>query len=158
MRGISQRAADLIINSWRGNTNSAYNTAWQKWYSWCSQRGANPVSTSVVNIMQFLTDQFDTGLQYRTVNTIRSAISMTHPEIEGTAVGSHPLVSCLLKGMFNSRPPTPRYTVSWNVRKVVEFLSQFKSVTLSTLQLGKKAVTLLALVNADRCSDLAALD
>ena len=50
--------------------------------------------------MHFLTDQFDTGLQYRTVNTIRSAISMTHPEIEGTAVGSHPLVSRLLKGMF----------------------------------------------------------
>jgi len=40
----------------------------------------------------------------------------------------------------------------------VEFLSQFKSATLSTLQLGKKVVTLLALVNADRRSDLAALD
>ena len=158
MQGISQRVAELVINSWRGNTNSAYNAAWRKWHSWCAQRGVNPVSTSVVNIMQFLTDQFDSGLQYRTVNTLRSAISTTHPEIEGSAVGSHPLVSRLMKGMFNSRPPAPRYTSSWDVREVVSFLSKYKSATLSTLQLGKKAVTLLALVNADRCSDLAALD
>jgi len=53
---------------------------------------------------------------------------------------------------------TPRYTTSWDVREVVGFLSGYKSATLSTLQLGKKAVTLLALVNADRCSDLAVLD
>ena len=89
---------------------------------------------------------------------LRSAISTTHPEIKGTAVGSHPLVSRLLKG---SQPPTPRYTVSWDVRKVVGILSQYKSsnnLPFATLQLGKKAITLLALVNADRCSDLAALD
>ena len=34
------------------------------------------------------------------------------------------------------------------------FLSEYKSTTLSTLQLGKKAITFLALVNADRCPDL----
>ena len=73
MQGISQRAANLIISSWYGNTNSAYNAAWQKWYSWCAQQGADPLSTSVVNIMQFSTDQFDTGLHYHTVNTLRSA-------------------------------------------------------------------------------------
>ena len=63
--------------------------------------------------------------------------------------------------MFNSQPPTPRYTVSWDVKKVVGILSQYKSsdnLPFATLQLGKKAITFLALVNADRCSDLAALD
>ena len=38
----------------------------------------------MINIMQFLVDQFDTGLQYRTINTLRSAISTTHPDIEGS--------------------------------------------------------------------------
>ena len=157
-QGLSQRATELIIESWRDNTNDAYNTAWRKWYRWCIERDINPISASVVNIVQFLVDQFDTGLQYRTINTLRSAISTTHPDIEGSSVGSHPMVSRLLRGMFNSRPPAPHYSCSWDVRTVVEFLTGQRSSTLSTLQLAKKATTLLALVNADRCSDLAALD
>ena len=84
MQGLSPRAAELLIESWRGNTNDAYNTAWRKWLCWCTERDINPISTSVINIMQFLVDQFDTGLQYRTINTLRSAISTTHPDIEGS--------------------------------------------------------------------------
>ena len=157
-QGLSQRAAELVIESWRDNANDAYNTAWRKWHGWCTERDINPISASVVNIVQFLVDQFDTGLQYRTINTLRSAISSTHPDIEGSSVGSHPLVSRLLRGMFNNCPPAPRYSCSWDIRTVVEFLTNHRSSTLSTLQLAKKATTLLALVNADRCSDLAALD
>ena len=54
--------------------------------------------------MQFLVDQFDTGLLYRTITTLRPAISTTHPDIGGSPVGSHPLVSQLLRCMFNSQP------------------------------------------------------
>ena len=43
---------------------------------------------------------------------------------------------------------------SWDIRAVVEFTSSHKSSTSSTLQLAKKTATLLALVNADRCSNL----
>ena len=135
MQGLSPRAVELLIESWRGNTNDAYNTAWRKWLRWCTEQDINPISTSVMNIMQFLVDQFDTGLQHRTINTLSSAISTTHPDIEGSPVGSHPLVSRLLRGMFNSRPPVPRYSCSWDVRTVVEFLTNHKSSTLSTLNL-----------------------
>ena len=99
-QGLSQRATELIIESWKDNTNVAYNTAWRKWYRWCAERDINLISASVVNIVQFLVDHFDTGLQYRTINTLRSAISTTHPDIEGSSVGSHPMVSRLLGGMF----------------------------------------------------------
>ena len=158
MQGFSERVTELLIQSWRGNTNSAYNSAWHKWHRWCAERNYNPISTPLSSVLQFLAEQFDTGLQYRSVNTLRSAISTTHPNIDGMAVGRHPLVSRLLRGMFNLRPPSPRYSHPWDVRIVVNFLSTYKSADLSTLQLAKKAVTLLALVNADRCSDLAALD
>jgi len=70
--------------------------------------------------MQFLADQFDLGLQYRTVNTLQSAISMTHPTVNSHP---HPLLSRLLKGMFNSRPPAPRYSGSRDVSRVVGYLS-----------------------------------
>ena len=98
--------------------------------------------------MQFLVYQLDTGLW--------SAISTTHPDNDVSPVGSHPLVSCLLKGMFNSQPPTPRYSFSWDIRTVVKFLAGYKSSTLLILQFAKKVDALLALVNADRCPDLEA--
>ena len=158
MQGLSERVAELLIQSWRNNTNSAYNSAWRKWHRWCVERNYNPFSTSLSSVLQFLAEQFDSGLQYRSVNTLRSAISTTHPNIDGLAVGRHPLVSRLLRGMFNLRPPSPRYSYSWDVRVVVNFLRNYKSADLSNLELAKKTVMLLALVNADRCSDLAALD
>ena len=158
MQSFSERIAELLIQSWRGNTNSAYNSAWHKWHRWCAERNYNPTSTSLSSVLQFLAEQFDTGFQYRSVNTLRSTISTTHPNIDGMAVGRHPLVSHLLRGMFNLQPPSSHYSHSWDVITVVKFLRTYKSADLSTLQLAKKTVTLLALVNRDRCSNLAALD
>ena len=157
-QGFSERVTELLLQSWRSNTHSAYNSAWSKWCGWCSGRHINPLSASLGNILEFLADQFDLGLQYRSLNTLRSAISNSHSQIDSVNVGNHPIVSRLLKGMFNARPPAPRYSGSWDVAIVVEYLRSCPSESLSILELGKKVVTLMALANASRCSDLAALD
>ena len=44
------------------------------------------------------------GLQYRTINSHRSAISMTHLPIDNVCVGTHPSVSRLMKVIFNLHP------------------------------------------------------
>ena len=62
------------------------------------------------------------GKQYRTINTLRSAISMSHNEIDGTRVGQHPLVSRFLKGVFNNRPPAPKYSSTWDVDVVLNYI------------------------------------
>jgi len=82
---------------------------------------------------------------------------MTHAKVDDCQVGTHPVVIRLLKGMYNARPPAPRYSNAWEVTPVVDSL-RGSSDGLTLLQLGKKVVTLMALSNADRCSDLAALD
>ena len=155
---FSERVTELLLQSWRSNTHSAYNSAWSKWCGWCSGRHINPLSASLGNILEFLADQFDLGLQYCFLNTLRSAISNSHSQIDSVNVGSHPIVSRLLKGMFIARPPAPRYSGSWDVAIVVEYLRSCPSESLLILELGKKVVTLMALANASRCSDLAALD
>ena len=157
VQGFSDRVTSLLLQSWREHTHSAYNSAWKKWCSWCLTKQINPFSAPIAAVLEFLTDNFDLGLQYRTVNTLRSAISTTHATIDNHTVGTHPLVVRLLKGMFNTRPPVPRYNGAWDVTPVVQSLRR-SSEGLTTLQLSKKVVTLLALSNADRCSDLAALD
>ena len=104
-------------------------------------------------------DQFQAGEQYRTINTHRSAISMTHMEVDGVRVGQHPLVSRLLKGVFNSIPPAPRFAGTWDVSTVLGFLEGYPdNEELSFQALSHKLAMLMALSNADRCSDLAALD
>ena len=116
------RVTELLLQSWRTNTHAAYNSAWSKWCRRCFGRNTDPLSASLGSILEFLADQFDLGLQYRSLNTLRSAISTSHAQIDSVNVGSHPVVSRLLRGMFNARPPAPRYSESWNVAMVVQYL------------------------------------
>jgi len=78
---------------------------------------------------------------------------MTHAEVDGLRIGQHPLVSYL---SFNSRPPAPRYSTTWNVDDILTFLSNLPDNAELPLQmLAHKLAMLLAL---SRCSDLIALD
>ena len=84
---------------------------------------------------------------------------MTHDEIDGTRVGQHPLVSRFLKGVYNTRPPAPRYPITWDIDIILSYMSSLPdNAELGQKHLSYKLAMLLALANADRCSDLAALD
>ena len=115
VQGFSARVTNILLQSWREHTHTAYNSAWKKWCSWCITKQVNPLSAILADILEFLIDNFELGLQYRTLNTLRSAISMTHSRVDDCTVGTHPLVVRLLKGMFNERPPVPCYTGSWKL-------------------------------------------
>ena len=64
---------------------------------------------------------FDKGFEYQTINKYRSALSGVLPPIEGFAVGQHPLVVRLLKGILNMRPAMPHYQSSWDVSLVLNY-------------------------------------
>lgn len=158
-RGLSEGVIKMLSKSWRSSTESAYASAWRQWSSWCAERNLHPISAPVSEILDFLLEQFDAGKQYRTINTVRSAISMTHSEVDGVQVGQHPLVTRFLKGVFNSRPAAPRYSSTWDVNIVLSYLGSLPDNTsLPLTLLTYKLAMLKALSNADRCSDLAALD
>ena len=84
---------------------------------------------------------------------------MMHDRVEGVPIGQHPLVIRLLKGVYNLRPPQPRYSDTWNVDMVIQhlqFLGDNSKLTLKVL--GQKLALLMALVEASRSSELHALD
>ena len=120
--GLSEGVISIIRQSWRPSTESSYSSAWRQWDSWCSTRGIDPLSAPLSSILEFLLEQFNMGKQYRTINSLRSAISMTHSEVDGSRVGQHPLVSRFLKGVFNSRPPAPKYSSTWDVDIVLDYI------------------------------------
>ena len=157
--GISQEATQLISAGWSRGTNAAYESGWSKWNSWCLQRDCDPLSCGPTSLVNFLADMFKHGLQHRSINTIRSAISMTHDPIEGTPIGQHPSVSRIMRGIHNTRPPRPRYTSTWDVDKVIRYVESLGSNdSLSLKHLSMKLAVLFALVEASRSSELAALD
>ena len=69
----------------------------------------------VVQQPNYLSALFDEGLQYRIVNAYRSAISAYHDFINRKPIGKHPNICTLLTGIFDERPPQPRYTFIWDV-------------------------------------------
>ena len=80
-RGISRDAVKLILAAWRSGTNAVYNSAWNKWHSWCVERKIDSFCPTLANITAFLAHSFDKGLEYRTINTYRSALSGVLPKV-----------------------------------------------------------------------------
>ena len=73
-------------------------------------------------------------------------------------VGKHPMLTRLLKGAFHARPPLPRYTSTWDVRTVLNYIEGLGSnSSLSLKQLSYKLCMLLALTRPSRSADLASL-
>ena len=112
---IPESTRNILLAAWRKNTTSAYASAWNKWVSWCDPRKINPLSAPIGSILEFLEDQFEDGKAYRTLDVYRSTLSTLSLEIDSRRVGSHPLVSQLLKGVFHLRPPSPRYIFTGDV-------------------------------------------
>lgn len=84
---------------------------------------------------------------------------MTHAPCDGVVIGKHPLVSRLMKGIYNNRPPRARYSFTWDVKEVLDHIRAWgptEDLTLKKITL--KLAMILALGNASRSSELHALD
>ena len=158
-RGLLEDASMLISNSRRKGTLSRYESAWRKWTGWCHRRQIDPYRCDLTYIINFLAELFQQGMEYYTVNSYRSAISAYHEFIDGEPVGKHPLVCSALKGVFNLRPPQPKYVFIWDVEKVLNFMDSLPvNKELSPKILTLKVATLMSLTAASRCSEISVLN
>ena len=79
---LSEDAAQILLESRRKGTRKVYHHPWQEWSSWCDERQEDPVQAPVELVANFLTENFNTGLEYSTLNVYRSAISAYHEPIQ----------------------------------------------------------------------------
>ena len=106
---------------------------------------------------QYLAELFEKGYQTSSLNSVRSAISSAHDHVDGVSIGKHPLICQVLKGAFNARPPLLRYTTTWDVQMVLQYLEGIgPSTSLSLKFLTFKLAMLLALTRPSRSANLAA--
>ena len=150
VQGLSESAIDILMASWRPATQKEYQVYLDKWHQFCGGRGVNPLLPPVEQVIEYLVDLFQER-SYSTVNTARSALSALGLKIDGLAVGTHPLVVRLLKGMHNIKPPRVRYTSTWDPDIVLRHLKSLgpnDKISLKLLTL--KLCMLLALTQASR--------
>ena len=159
-KGFSKQTQKLLIASWRAGTRKDYVAKFNQFHSWCREREIDPYTANLVQIADFLTGLYHKGLQYRTIAGYRSMLSSLAPPVDNKAVGQHPYIIRLLKGIFNSRPPVKRLVPEWDLSVVLEALQKAPFEPLKTVDLKYvtyKTVLLLAITSFRRCSDLQSL-
>lgn len=158
-RGISESTCNLLMASWRPGTQKQYQVYIQKWSHFCTQRKINHNQPTVEQALDFLTHLYEQGLTFSAINTARSALSSYITLEDGTSLGQHPLVSRLLRGIFQSKPPSPRYSETWDVSVVLHYLQGLSPVgALKLKELTLKLVTLILLVSGQRGQTVHLLD
>ena len=157
---ISRKASNIILAAWRHGTHKQYSVYIQRWYRFCLQRQVDSVRPEVAEVLEFLTELFESGLGYSAINTARCALSQILVYKKGYCTyGAHPWVVKFLRGVYNLRPPIPRYVDTWDVSKLLKKLKHMSPTRhLSMKELTLKTVSLVAIVLAARGQTLAALN
>ena len=146
--------------AWRTGTKKQYQTYINQWNTFCGERNTDPLLPNIENVLEFLTYLFyDRNLSYSAINTARSALSAYLVFGDGpSSVGNHPLIVKFMKGVFNMKPPVPRYSHIWDVKPVLEYLRRLSPARkLDLKKLSQKVVILLALTSAQRVQTLSKL-
>lgn len=124
-----------------------YNVCYKKWFDFCVQNSLDVYSTSIPDLLRFLTMCFDAGGKYGSLNSFRAALSL----ILGPSISKDERLIRFFKGVFRLRPPMPKYNVTWDTTCVLSHLATwYPNDSLVLDQLTKKCITLLALVTAHR--------
>ncbi|GFN81275.1 tyrosine recombinase [Plakobranchus ocellatus] len=151
--GVSRTSFKILMNSWREKTRKQYDINLKRYEKFCTEKSLDPFSTSEHMMLDFLTDMFQKGYAYSSVNTARAAVST----INNT--GAHPLVCRFMRGVFNLRPSCPRYSHIWYVSIVLRYLRSLSpAVELNLLMLSAQLITLCALVTGQRCQTFHVMD
>ena len=160
-RGFSERATNIVLQSWRQSSQKQYDAHIRKWLLFCTKRQADPICPTISMAVDFLTSLYDEGLSYSSINSARCALSaiLESPTSAYPTFGEHPDVKRFMKGIFQSRPPLPRYCKTWDVNLVLQYIGTMgNSQELSLKDLTLKLVMLIALTTAQRGQSLQLLD
>ncbi|XP_049865032.1 uncharacterized protein LOC126366130 [Pectinophora gossypiella] len=136
-----------MLNSLSDNTYKQYDCCIRAWVRYCNIHNYDYDNSSVHIIIAFLTEVFESGAQYGTINSYKSALCL----LLGHNLLNNNDVCRFMKGVFRLRPTKPKYDLTWDPAVVLNYLAlQWPNEDLSLENLSKKTLTLLALVTAHR--------
>lgn len=136
-----------MLASLSQNTIKQYDVCLKKWWKFCYHNNVEIYQASVPQVIYFLTQLYNQGCQYGTLNSCRAALSL----LLGPNLSKDDRLHRFFKGVFRLRAPLPKYDMTWDTNLVLNHLSTlYPNEELNLEQLSKKAITLLALATAHR--------
>ena len=121
---FSQEVRNLLSASWRAGTQKDKSSKFKQFSSWCRGKQIDTYSASLTNCPEFLSVLFHKGLQYITIAGYRSKVIIVLQSVNNIPVGQHPHSVRLIKGFFNSRPPTTTLLPEWELPVVLDLLKR----------------------------------
>lgn len=107
-----------------------------------------------MNVLEFLTNLFNKGASFSTLNTCRSAIA----QIAGPTISQDFRLKRFFKGVYGLRPPLPKYENTWDPAIVLRFVKNLNNSDISLELLTHKLCILLALATGQRIQTLAKIE
>ena len=105
-------------------------------------------------MVEFLATLYDNGSQYSVIATARSTLG-NFVHIPGVPIlANHPLVQKVLKGVYNIRPPAPRYVVIWDSDNLLQYLDSLDNTSINFELLTYKTTALLTILSGQRISTI----
>lgn len=125
--GLSEAAKNLVNLNIRKSSRSQYSCKFTVFAQYCQDKAVDPYTCEPKHVANFLafvaTERSFRGKSansYSNVAGFRTAISHYHMGWGGISVGDHPLISSLVKGVFNSNPPLKKYPMVWSKDQLLE--------------------------------------
>ena len=159
-QGVPPEVAEVILQAQRPSTHRQYDSYLAHWFKYCSEHTVDPLRPPVGQVLTFMDNlRIQRTLGYNALNTVRSALSSIITMPDGTPFGQCRLVKLYMKGVFNMKPPTPRYIDTWDPARVLRHIKTWAPpITLTLKQLTFKVAMLILLVTGQRVQTLALLD
>ena len=138
---------EIALASIGNATLKNYDVALKKWWIFCNSRAIDLFKPDIQQILSFLTEEFEKGLSYSSINCTRSAIAL----IIDFEIAEDHRMKRFFKGISNLRPSRPKYDYTWDPKIVLDYFSQQPSNdNLKIGDLLKKLITLFALTTGHR--------
>lgn len=154
-KGVPEMSIDFIIDSISQSTLKQYEGCLKKWVFFATRNKYDIFDPTSANVIEFLTMRFNENAGYGTLNSSRSAISL----ISKRDISKDLIISRFFKGIFRRRPSAPKYSETWNIEQVLEYVENQDNIENLNLKIiSEIATTLLVLVTAHRLQTIALIN
>ena len=158
-QGVHPEAASIMLMAKRPATQKQYDSYLKLWLNFCSDQAKDPFDPNIPFAISFLDHlRKKHQLGYSALNTARSAMSSLIMPLDNVPFGQQRLVKLYMRGVFNVRPPAPRYKDTWDPQLILTLLKSWSPAHQISLKLLTfKVVVLVLLVTGQRIQTLAVL-
>ena len=158
--GFSRKVAKQLTLCRKKSTRLNYQVKWVKFRRWCRRHHHTSSEPTIPKVAEFLTYLFRVEkLSASTIKGYRAMLSSVF-KFSLPEISTSPILKDLLRSFEVSAPRPLRRTPTWDLDKVLEYLSgpNFEPLSNASFRdLSRKALFLLAMATAKRISEVQAL-